>query len=112
MDRPADTGPTNKYKAMERDGAVRHICSSRNAFANPKAAKEPSNPSLPDYEIDVWTTKFSYIWTVLKLTLHITRTIKFICLSRFLNFLLSYIVILKSLNPDSAPVRVLKLCVS
>jgi hypothetical protein len=30
------------------------------------------------------TIKFSYIWTVLKLTLHITRTIWVSCLSHFL----------------------------
>jgi hypothetical protein len=45
------------------------------------------HPCLYDL-IEDWTTEFLYIWTVLKFTLHITRTIKVSCLSRFLLLLL------------------------
>jgi hypothetical protein len=56
---------------------------------------------------DNWLTKENF-----NTGLNITRTIKVICLSRFLNFLLSYNVTLISLHPNSAPLHALKLCVS
>jgi hypothetical protein len=56
--------------------------------------EEVYSPTIPADEISDLTTKFSYIWTVLKFTLHITRMV---CLIAFV-------------SPDSLVINSISLC--